>query len=325
MQQRVQPYLVGCAHRILVSQRLGAKANVVQNRSFADVRVLQDGAELTAQIGRVHLPYIDAADADGSTLRPIKPQQKIAYGCFARARVPNDRQHFTGANMEADIVQHPAVSFVSKPYILECDIEAAGLCLGTRLQVRWSFRVKKSEDLFGGDDAGLQDAVPLADLLDGTQEFGSILQEGNERSDGEAAGMEQMGADDEQSGLRDGAEQLDGRHEPCVGRDPLLGCLHVFAVDRVEGLQARLLAIEQMHHVDAVDMLGDECVDPGQENADPLLAAGDDAAEYRGQDYEDGNDGGQHQRHIPVDADHCGKKEEGHYRIGQQGYDSVGE
>jgi hypothetical protein len=46
----------------------------------------------------------------------------------------------------------------------------------------------------------------------------------------------------------------------------------MFAVDRVEGLQARLLAIEQMHHVDAVDVLGDEGVDSGQENAD--LSAG---------------------------------------------------
>ena len=96
------------------------------------------------------------------------------------------------------------------------------------------------------------------------------------------AAAEQISSSDEKTRLRDGAQQLDRGHEPCVGGHPLLRRLQVLAIDGIEGLQAGKLAIEKMHHVDAVDVLGNERVDPGQKDADSLLAPGDRLAKGDG-------------------------------------------
>src|SRR5215468_7628037 len=202
----------------------------------------------------MHLPDVDPADANGTLLRPIEAQQEIAQRRLARAGVPHNGHHLTRSNLKTHIVQNPTAWLIGEAYVFECDAGAFRLSSRMLLQLRWDLAVEQSEDLFGGDDAGLQHSVALADFLDRAQEAAAILQEGGNCSDGQAAALEQISSTNEKARLGDGSQELDGGHKPCVGGDPLPRSLQVFAIDGVERLQAGKLTVEKMQHIDAVDV-----------------------------------------------------------------------
>ena len=67
------------------------------------MRVLQDDAEVAAQLFQMEIADVDAADADAAALDVVKTQQQAGDRGFARAGVAYDRDGFARFNSKAHV------------------------------------------------------------------------------------------------------------------------------------------------------------------------------------------------------------------------------
>jgi hypothetical protein len=96
----------------------------------------------------------------------------------------------------------------------------------------------------GRGHGGLQDVVLFAQVLDGAEEAGGVLQKRDHDPDGDSAALEAPSAVGEKSRDGERREEFDDRIEPAIGDDGVLEGEHVLAIDLVELLGAFFLAIE---------------------------------------------------------------------------------
>ncbi len=106
--------------------------------------------------------------------------------------------------------------------------------------------------------------------------------------------------DDQRNG--DGGEQIDGRIVERVGEDGVFEGDHVLAVDVFEVVVGALLAVEELHHAHAADVLLGEAVDAGDGGADAAEALADVVAEEARDDEDQRQHGEGQQRQPPVDG-----------------------
>ena len=85
----------------------GAQADVRFERAGEQERILQDDAELAAQILHVQFADVDAVEQDLAALDVVEAQQELNGGGFAGAGVADDGDGLAGLDAEGDIAQNP--------------------------------------------------------------------------------------------------------------------------------------------------------------------------------------------------------------------------
>ncbi len=157
----------------------------------------------------------------------------------------------------------------------------------------------------------MQDRVEAAQVANRSEEAGGVLQESNERAEGESVAQDLAAAvpEDQRGGER--PDELDDRREGGFVDDRLELRLPVVPVDPLELPLVLLLPPEQLHQEHPRDRLLQEGVQTGNALPDVAVGLSDPPAQQRRQQEENRGDreGGQGQAKIQPAEDHHNRHE----------------
>ena len=149
---------------------------------------------------------------------------------------------------------------------------ASGAVSGAEGGSTVSFGIQQLENPFRGGHGSLQNVVLLAQVLDGAEETQSVLQKCHHHSQCQAAGLNAQAAVSQNGRQGQHGNEFHHRIKPAVGRDGVLVCIHVLAVDAVKFLGAAPFAVEELQHYDSGDVLLQVGIDLGDGDADAPVA-----------------------------------------------------
>ena len=188
-----------------------------------------------------------------------------------------------------------------------------------------AWRVEQLEDALAGGHRRLQDVVLLAQVLDGAEEALRVLHEGHQHAEGDGVADDLVAAEPDDAGDGDRRQHFDHRVVDRVGQDGVLEGVHVGAVDLLELLVRFLLAVEQLQHNDAGDVLLQVGVDPGDGDANAPVALAHRLAEERGRIEDERQHGEGDQRQPPAHVQHDGENAGQHEDVFEDGDHAGGE
>ncbi|MNC07976.1 hypothetical protein D3C75_555460 [compost metagenome] len=116
--------------------------DILANCPGEQENILLHDPDLFAQRFQLHVTDIDTVNRDGPGCDIIEARKQAADCCFACAGRPNKGNGFASLYVKAYILQNRTILFVSKRYILECNITAQSVDLhGIRFVTDVRFRV----------------------------------------------------------------------------------------------------------------------------------------------------------------------------------------
>ena len=305
-----------------------AETHVRFQRAGEEKGVLQNDAEMAAEILEVEAANIHTVEKDFAALNIVETQKKLDDGGLAGAGVADDGEGLPGSNAEGNVAEHPVFigrvlpAAIGEPDIAEFDF-AAGLLELQRL-LRRSNRhglVEQLEDALGGGHSRLQDIEFFAEVLDGTEETLRVHHEGKENAEIEPGGTGEHVQPAIPIQQRDGRKPQPFHHRIKQGEseDGGLVGVHVGAVQDGELLGGLGLAIEQLHDGHAADVFLKESVDAGNGRADAAVGIAHFVAEDPGGAHNQREDGKSHQSETPIDFQHDSGEEDQENRVVEHG------
>src|SRR4051794_12671576 len=118
---------------------------------------------MAAQVAQIKGTHVDAPDSNRTALDIIKAKQQIHQRCLACTSVANNCDGLRRVNTEADVLQYPFLVVVSKPDMIELDID------GSSRKGRERFRrndarpgIQQFEDALRGSHRALENVVFFA-------------------------------------------------------------------------------------------------------------------------------------------------------------------
>ena len=159
-----------------------AEADVGLERAGEKEGILQDDAELLAQILNVDRANVDAVEKDLPALNIVKAQQQRDQSGLAGAGMADDGEGLAWLDAERNIAENPVFVgrlrhvAVAEPDIAKFDfaarsIEADGLCGG----IDGEGLIEQLEDALGSGHGGLQDVEFFAEVLDRAEKALRVL------------------------------------------------------------------------------------------------------------------------------------------------------
>ena len=153
-----------------------------------DERVLENDADVLAQVGQAQLLDVDAVEQDAALLDVVETRHQADDRGLARARGAHDGDALPCANPEIDVAQHPVLVDVRKRDVLERDLAAHVLEDGRLCGIRdLGVRVEDAEDPLRRGHRLLEEAVLLGEILDRLEELVDQLPEREQRPDRRAS------------------------------------------------------------------------------------------------------------------------------------------
>ena len=170
--------------------------------------VLEDHADLRAQVGQPQRAHVHSADPQGSVVHVVEAGDEHGQGRLARTGPADDGQRLAGLDVQIQPAQHRLGSGVAEPDVGEAQPQRA---------------VRQLPGVLGIDDGGggvdhlqhplhpgpglLADGEQRADLPDRTDQLAEVGRERKERADGDLAVQRQPAAQQQHAEL---AERGDG-------------------------------------------------------------------------------------------------------------------
>ena len=209
-------------------------------------------------------------------------------------------------------------------------------------------RIEQFEDALAGGHGGLQDVVFFAEVHDRAEEAQGVLDESDEHAErchrrqqaecdqrlpietyGNAARRDVShhvpAAEPDYAGNGNGGEDLNRGVVNRVGHDRVFERFHVAAIDFREAVVGLALAIEELQHHHAADVLRQVGVDAGDGDADAAIGIANLVAENLGGDHDERQHGKSDQRQLPVHAQHHAENAEEHEEVFEDGDHAGGE
>ncbi len=304
----------------------GPEANILGDGSGEQMRVLQNHAEIAAQVFDFEIADVDAADANRAALHFVESQQQAGEGGFPRAGVAHHGNGLARFDAEADVVQDPIFAVVGEPHVVEfhgCGRLRKGHGLSGRLDLNRG--VQQLEHALGRGHGRLHDVVLFAQILDGAEKSHAVLEEGHHHADLESAAAHAESAVSQQQRQSQHSEKLGDGIEPAVGDDGVLVSFHVIAIDLLEFGAAARLAIEELQDGDAADMLLQIRIDAGDGHANPPIALLHGAPELHGHQHHQRHHRQQERGHARTQFEHRYDDEAQHQQVAQDHQQAGGE
>ena len=206
----------------LIRNPVRAEANVLSDGSGEEERVLQDHSETATEIEEILVANVYSVNKDLARLDIVKAHHEGGDGGLAGSGVSYDGGGFVGGDGEGNSAKDPfdvgegrgefwsdtkSISFaLLRMIILMQSLEGCGLFRGqglvgepdvAELDAAGAVRengvyggydfggsIEELEEALGGGHGGLQDVVFVGEVLDGAEEALSVLDEGDQNSDG---------------------------------------------------------------------------------------------------------------------------------------------
>src|SRR5262249_4145534 len=149
---------------------------------------LEDNSEMTPEIERVELAYIDPAQPDRTLLNVVEAEQEADERGLPRPGVADRGDRLARRDGEADVPEYPVFVFIDEPNPIEFNgRDSVGRGSGPVGSQDVGRRIQEFKDALRGSHCGLQDVVLLAQVLNGTEEAQAVLEERDHHPERERA------------------------------------------------------------------------------------------------------------------------------------------
>src|SRR6266852_8197215 len=179
----------------------GAEADVGFDGAGEEKGILEDDAELAAQVLEIDFADVDAVEQDLAALNVVEAEKERDERGLAGAGVADDGESLAGLDAERDVAEDPIVfagignGAIAEPDVAKFDFAARIFevnGVGRRRNV--GGLIEELEDALGGGHGGLQDVEFFAEVLDGAEEASGIHGEGGQLAEGERGGEHAIAA-----------------------------------------------------------------------------------------------------------------------------------
>ncbi len=282
--------------------------------------LLQDQADVLAQIVRIPFPEVHPVQGDGAAIRLVELVQQVHDGRFPRAAQADKRRDLAAVHLEGDVVQGLGAVGIGEIDVLHLEVALHLLRPIAARGLQLAFRIDDVEVAFGIDEGVVQvveDALEGGDRGRHVGEQHDMVHDLTDRHPGIAAEDEVGGQDDDQdrAGLAHEAFQ---RVEP-EGGAPDAELVAVVALLELRLLpELDLLAVEGLHDIHALEDVHDAAA-PALVEAAHVLAGALQLLPLQGGDPEiDGDDGQRRQAHVHIGRENEDERQDGAHDHRQQ-------
>ena len=232
---------------VVVGGARSAEGDVLLDGAFEEPGLLQDHADLLAQLITVQVARVHAVQGDRSGLGVVEAQEEVDQGGLACPRGPHDGDALPRLDHQVEIRDELGSRGVGETHVVEDDaaLDLGGQVGGARLGLLWG--VHELEEPLGAGRAGLQQVRHGGQLGDRLAEVLGVLDEGLDVPQGHGAAGDPQPADDRDD---DEVEVGDDPHDRLNGAgDPLgpVGALVEAVVLLGEQPLEGALSVEQRH------------------------------------------------------------------------------
>ncbi len=161
-----------------------AVCDVVADRAAEEPGVLQNHADVLAQVGAAHLRDVDVVESDSAGVDFVEAHEQVYQGGLAGTGGPDDGDHLPGPGREVHVLDQRLVRLVPERDVLELDVTDVAMTsggLGEKRHVdvgRLLGFVEKLEDPLRRRGSGLQARRHGRDLRQWLAELARIDDEG---------------------------------------------------------------------------------------------------------------------------------------------------
>ena len=281
--------------------------DVLDNRAVEDVVLLQDQADVLAQVVRVPIAEVHPVQGDAPAVRLVEFVQQVHDGRFPRSAEPDEGRDLAAVHLEGHVVQGLGAVGIGEIDVLHLEVALHLLRPVSARGLQLAFRIDDVKIAFGIDEGVVQvveDPLEGGDRRRHVGEQHDVVHDLTDRHPGIAA-EDQVGSEDDdqdRAGLADEALQ---RIEP-EGGAPDAELVAVVAFLELRLLpKLDFLPVEGLDDVHALEDVHDAAAPPFVEAAH-VLAGALQLLPLQGGDPEvDGDDGQGCQSHV-----HIGREDE---------------
>ena len=290
-------------HHSLVGNGGVVQPDIALDVTGEQEHILQHLTDVLPQVGDPDLPNVHAVDQNLTLLDVVIPADQVLDGGLTGTGGTNKGHTLTGLDLKGHVTQHPLAFTIGEPDVLELNMTLEGLHMDGILGIGdGGFGVHQPENTLGSRRGRLDHVEVFGHFLNGVEELGDVPLEGQQGTDAHHAGHSQRAAVGQQNGhggnvqnVGDGA--VDGMAHQLL--DMCLAQLFALLLELPLGV---LFGGEDLHHLHAGNVLGNESVQLGHLGADGTVHLTGDLGKDEGGDHRKGNDdeNSQRQTHMAI-------------------------
>ena len=290
-------------HHSLVGNGGVVQPDIALDVTGKQEHILQHLTDVLPQVGDLDLANVHAVDQNLALLDVVIPADQVLDGGLTGTGGTNEGHTLTGLDLEGHVTQHPFAFTIGEPDVLELNMTLEGLHMDGILGIGdGRFGVHQPENTLGSRRSRLDHVEVFGHFLNGVEELGDIPLESQQSTDAHHAGHGQRAAVGQQNGhggdvqnVGDGA--VDGMAHQLL--DMCLAQLFALLLELPLGV---LFGSEDLYHLHAGNVFGNEGVQLGHLGADGTVHLTGDLGKDEGGDHRKGNDdeNGQRQTHMAI-------------------------